>query len=196
MGKRKRFIKSLNIQLDLLNQRGRAVYELIKDLKRKRIFTQTLYRALPVTVALDKRDTEPLFDMYPWLRDMIDAEVEARVNEHIGARFTEALVRLESLQLAPPRNAGLVPQNKLQPAKNQEDGIELTVTESKQKMNGGDNFLRNMLGLQEAMGTPIIVPGINDAATLATIGNAKPLAGAEAVDTSVEVAVDGLEALL
>lgn len=135
------------------------VFQIIEELKIARKFTSSIRDGLRLLQELSKGKTSLLFDMFPTIRDVLYAQMEADVLERLGVDKDREVVQhivelkgiLSGLSLSSGQLVGNVTMRRITTTI-EEDEMKLEV--KKDEAAGGNavnNFLTSMTGLMKTV---------------------------------------------
>ena len=158
--KRVRYQKQFKFWLNALSKVDQEIMEDIAILKIDRKFTDAIRDGLRLIPSLMRGETKVLFEMFPAIRDVLYAQMEADVLERLGVEkdkeVIQHIIRLEGIvaglsssqQMLSAPMTGKVTMRDV----TIEEDIELEVN-AYNDGNSSQNFINSMAGLMKATGT-------------------------------------------
>src|SRR5690606_7706773 len=146
--------------LDLNTIADANLNDCIDNLKRYRMFTPTIRDGIRLVVSLRERSFDVLFELFPWVCDWLENEIERRVSARVMDRAGDIddmklqLAKLEALLLTPQPTAGQGPKAMSIPTipgpADDDDDVQLVVTKAKGSNGQASmNFLNSVNNLQK-----------------------------------------------
>lgn len=157
--KRVRYQKQFKFWLNALSKVDQEIMEDIAILKIDRKFTDAIRDGLRLIPSLMRGETKVLFEMFPAIRDVLYAQMEADVLERLGVEkdkeVIQHIIRLEGIvaglsssqQMLSAPMTGKVTMRDV----TIEEDIELEVN-AYNDGNSSQNFINSMAGLMKATG--------------------------------------------